>query len=97
MWRAGLSLPGWAITNMRLQREIRFLPHLGTLPHPMIMQDATCDRDHRDAAEAQGCEGKPVKVDFGAERIEFRSTCTADGSALPQVLDCRARMGHAMN
>jgi poly(3-hydroxybutyrate) depolymerase len=45
-------------------------------------------------AQAQGCTGEPVAVDFGSEGIECRSSCAADRSGLPVVLDCRAAMAH---
>lgn len=45
-------------------------------------------------AKAQGCTAEAVKIDFGAEGIECRSSCTADASGLPLVLDCRAAMAH---
>lgn len=45
-------------------------------------------------AEAHACEGVPVEVDFGADGIECRSSCAADASGLPPVLDCRAQMAH---
>ena len=45
-------------------------------------------------AKAQACEGEPVKVDLGADGIECRSSCDADASGLPPVLDCRAQMAH---
>ena len=45
-------------------------------------------------AQAQGCTGEPMAVDFGSEGIECRSSCAADRSGLPVVLDCRAAMAH---
>lgn len=45
-------------------------------------------------AKAHSCEGEAVTVDFGADGVECRSSCAADGSGLPPVLDCRAEMAH---
>lgn len=47
-------------------------------------------------AAAEGCKTDipAAAVDFGPEGMDCRSTCAADGSGLPPVLDCRADMAH---
>ena len=47
-------------------------------------------------ATAAGCsiDSPAAAVEFGAEGMDCRSYCAADGSGLPPVLDCRADMAH---
>lgn len=46
------------------------------------------------AANQCAVDGPAQPVAFGADGIDCRSTCPADVSGLPPVLDCRAAMAH---
>lgn len=71
-------------------------PAMSTTPDADLYHYTGATGITRAWATAAGCsiDAPAAAVEFGAEGMDCRSYCAADGSGLPPVLDCRAEMAH---